>query len=56
MAPPLAAVRDGVAARCGKGGRMVAMVVGRKEQTWQRFHAVSRFGRARAAEPEGGVY
>src|SRR6267378_6399301 len=63
MAPPLAAVRDGmtagcgkgvgrrwrggVAARCGKGVGM--MVVGRKEQTWQWLHAVSRFGRGRAA-------
>ena len=37
---------DGVVARCGKwvGG----MVVGRKEQTWQWLHAVSRFGRGRA--------
>ena len=46
MAPLLASVHDGMAVGCGKGvGRMV---VGRKEQTWQWLHAVSRFGRGQA--------
>jgi hypothetical protein len=35
---------------------LVVMVVGRKEQTWQRLHAVSEFGRDRPADPDGGIY
>ena len=46
-----------VAARCGErvecdggGGG------GKEEATWRQLHAVSAFGRGRAAEPKGGIY
>ena len=35
---------------------VVVVVVGRKKQCDTHLHAVSAFGRSRAAEPEGGIY
>lgn len=38
------------------GGGAVVVVVGRKEVTWRRLVAVSRFGHGRAARPKVGIY
>ena len=57
---PGGVVSHGVAAKCGErvgcGEPSGGGGGGKEEAMWQQLHAVSSFGRGRAAGPKGGIY